>query len=107
MRGSYSSTRVMLDGGRGHRESGSPTCPVDSQDNGGVEHRGKRPTGTDGCFEEYDGIPTTITKAGGLDISNAGFVDHTTMEEIGMNAQRGVVRLHSGSQRCRKRQIIP
>ena len=54
MRRSYRkrSTRVMLDGGRDHRESGSPTCPVDSQDNGGAEHRGERPTGTDGCFEE-------------------------------------------------------
>ena len=40
-------------------------------------------------------------------IFNAGFVDRTTMEEVGVNAQRGFARLHSGSQRCRKRQIIP
>ena len=51
-RSESSSTRVMLGGGRGHRESGSPTCPVDSQDNGGAEHRGERPMGTGGCFEE-------------------------------------------------------
>ena len=35
------------------------------------------------------------------------FVDRTTVEEVGVNAQRGVVRLHSGSQRCHKGQIIP
>ena len=94
MRQSYRkrSTRVTLDGGREHRESGSPTCPVDSQDNGGAEHRGERPTGTDGCFAEKDRRNTHNDlregkwEAEGLDTSNAGFVDHTTMKEVGVNA---------------------